>query len=67
MKLDQDLRYDVEEQLGVDAVHDAHPIASEFKDVFGDHTFFLDERGLCIVVPKPAPHVATGNIVRVAS
>lgn len=67
MKHQQELWFEVEDQIGADAIHDDHPIVSEFREIVGDHTFFLDERGLCIVVPVEIGAPRTGNMVKVAS
>ena len=67
MRLQEETRFEIEDQLGIDSIHENHPVASEFKEIFGDHTFFLDERGLCIVVPVEVDGPEIGNIVKVAS
>ena len=67
MKLHTELRYKVEEQLGAEAIPDEHPVAPELKEIFGDHTFFLDQEGLNIVVPRPTAETESGNLVKVAS
>lgn len=67
MKLETDIRFEIEDQLGLDSIHDDHPAASEFREIFGDHTFFLNEQGLCIVVPVEADTPEMGNVVKVAS
>ena len=67
MRLQEETRFEIEDQLGIDSIHEYHPAASEFREIFGDHTFFLDERGLCIVVPVEIDRLETGNMVKVAS
>jgi len=67
MRLRQETRFEIEDQLGVDSIHEEHPAASEFREIFGDHTFFLGEQGLCIVVPVETDAPETGNFVKVAS
>lgn len=67
MKFQSDAKYKVEEQIGAEALPDEHPSASELKEIFGDHTFFLDQEGLTIVVPEPASDNASGNVVKIAS
>jgi hypothetical protein len=51
------------------AVPADHPAAQELGEVFGDHTFFVDEEGLSIVEPAPASASPpeTGQIVKIAS
>ena len=67
MKLLEEVRFEVEDQLGIDAIHDDHPFAADFKEIFGDHTFFLDEGGLSIVVPEESVAPEMGSMVKVAS
>ncbi len=57
----------VEEQLGIEAVSEEHPNSTRLKEAFGDHTFFLDARGLNIVEPNPSPESSSGNLVKLAS
>lgn len=57
----------VEDQIGVEAVSDEHAAIPKLREVFGDHTFFLDARGLIIVEPKPSPETSSGNVVKLAS
>lgn len=56
-------------QFKAEPVPDDHPMAEQFRGVFGDHTFFLDHGGLHIVEPgAPYPGGAeTGRVVRLAS
>jgi len=56
----------VEDQLGIAAVPEEHPVTSDLKDAFGDHTFFLDAGGLNIVEPNPLPGSENGSVVKVA-
>lgn len=67
MKLDSAKRQKVEEQLSMKAVSEDHPSAPELKDALGDHTFFLDEKGLNIVEPSTRSESSDGNLVKVAS
>lgn len=67
MRLHEETRFEIEDQLGIDSIHENHPVASDFREIFGDHTFFLDQRGLCIVVPVATDAPETGNMVKVAS
>ena len=62
MKLDAAQLPKVEQQLGVNAIPEEHPIISDPKEVFGDHTFFIDTVGVMIVVPKPMTEKPTGQI-----
>jgi hypothetical protein len=38
-------------QLDAEVVPEDHPAVTELTDVFGDHTFFLDDRGLKVLEP----------------
>lgn len=56
------------------ALLDAHPIPDDspamgqLNDLFGDHTFFIDNDGLHIVEPaEPAASVPTGKVVKLAA
>jgi len=67
MKLEGMQLKTVEEQLGVDAIPEEHPVTPELKRAFGDHTFFLDTEGLNIVEPDPETESASGAVVKLAS
>ncbi len=67
MKLNAAQLRKVEEQLGVDAVPEEHPVTPDLKEAFGDHTFFFDFAGLNIVEPNPSPESSSGNVVKVAT
>jgi hypothetical protein len=43
-----------------------HSITPKLRQAFGDHTFFANSKGLCIVEPAVADS-GVGNIVKVAS
>jgi hypothetical protein len=57
----------VERQLGFQSVPDDHPVMSDLKDTFGDHTFFLDTKGLNIVEFDTAADGTSGIIFKLAS
>lgn len=67
MKLNASQRRKVEDQLGVDAIPEGHPVASDLKQAFGDHTFFLDAGGLNIVETTASPESSNCNVVKLAS
>ena len=67
MRLDDAQKRNVEEQLGVAALPEEHPVMSDLKEIFGDHTFFLDAAGLNIVEPNQSSESSNGSLVRVAS
>jgi len=41
-------------QMDAQVLPDDHPAVTQLTDVFGDHTFFLDERGLKVLEPTEA-------------
>jgi hypothetical protein len=41
-------------QFEAEVVPDDHPAVPQLKDLFGNHTFFLDTRGLKCWSPRPA-------------
>jgi hypothetical protein len=55
-------------QFEASAVPDNHPIVPQLSDLFGDHTFFLDDSGLSIVEPtSELPGVAAAKVVSLAN
>ncbi len=56
-------------QLNAEAIPAEHPMMSQLERLFGDHTYFLDSRGLNIVEPVEAGHVDghLGVVVNLAS
>ena len=42
-------------QSGAQAIPDTHPAVPQLSELFGDHTFFLDDSGLLIVEPTDVP------------
>jgi hypothetical protein len=56
-------------QLNAEAIPAEHPMMSQLERLFGDHTYFLDSRGLNIVEPVEAGHVdgRLGVVVNLAS
>lgn len=54
MKLTSDQVTKTLETFDAQAIPDSHPVVSELTGLFGDHTFFVDVRGLNIVEPAPA-------------
>ena len=43
-------------QLNAEAIPHEHPMMPQLERLFGDHTYFLDSRGLNIVEPVEAGH-----------
>jgi hypothetical protein len=55
-------------QLEAQALPENHPSAPELSKLFGEHAFFLDERGLNIVVPiKGGDEDQAGAVVGIAA
>ena len=48
-------------QLDAEVLPDNHPAVPQLNTLFGDHTFFLDSKGLNIVEPTAEP---TGGELR---
>jgi hypothetical protein len=42
-------------QFEAEAIPDSHPALPRLNELFGDHTFFLDSKGLNIVEPTAEP------------
>ena len=66
MKLSPELVERTLSQFDAQALPDDHPSLPELSRLFGEHTFFLDEVGLNIVVPDDEQEQA-GEVVRVAA
>jgi hypothetical protein len=69
MKLNSALVERTLNQFEAEAIPDTHPVIPVLKERFGDHTFFLDGKGLNIVEPtKPAQEgTAAAKVVNLAS
>jgi hypothetical protein len=68
MKLDSDMLERALDQFEAEALPDDHPVVPKLNEVFGEHTFFLDDDGLHIIEPaEPAQDgELIGDVVRVA-
>lgn len=66
MKLNSELVDRTLNQIDAQAVPEDGPLFTRLKDIFGDHTFFLDNSGLNIVEPMDGSPQA-GNVVNLAS
>jgi hypothetical protein len=58
-------------QFEAQALPDDHPAVPQLNELFGDHTFFIDNTGLNVVEPIDAPEAAeaespTAKIVNLA-
>jgi hypothetical protein len=65
MKLSSEKLGSVLEQIDADVIHDDHPSLPRLREVFGDHTFFVDDSGLTIIQPLDQ-HPQTGGLVKIA-
>ena len=55
MKLNSEQVQQTLAQINAQVVPDSHPAVTQLTDVFGDHTFFLDESGLKVLEPSDVP------------
>jgi hypothetical protein len=55
------------DQFEAQAIPEDHPVAAQLNDLFGDHTFFLDTKGLNVVEPvDPVIDGETAKVVNLA-
>jgi hypothetical protein len=66
MKLRLEKLESVLEQIDVEVIPDGHPSLPKLRNVFGDHTFFVDDSGLIIIEPLEQ-HPVTGELIKIAS
>ena len=55
-------------QVNAHVLPDNHPTISQLTNVFGDHTFFVDEQGLKVLEPAEVPETGmqSGEIISLA-
>jgi hypothetical protein len=55
-------------QMEAEVLPDTHPATAQLIDLFGDHTFFLDQSGLKVLEPAEtsASDVQTSQVVSIA-
>lgn len=55
-------------QMNAHVLPDNHPAVTQLTDVFGDHTFFLDEQGLKVLEPAEVPETGmqSGQVLSLA-
>jgi len=54
-------------QIRAEAIPDDDPVVPELSDLFGDHTFFIDDNGLNIVEPiETGGRLQSAQVVNVA-
>lgn len=56
-------------QFKAQALPDDHPAVAQLNQLFGEHTYFLDDSGLYIVEPAQAPDASEqqGVVIKLAS
>lgn len=67
MKLNAAQQSHVEDQLGIEALPDENPAMPKLKEVFGEHTFFVDAEGLNVVEEHPEETNPSGVVIKLAS
>lgn len=67
MKLNAAQQAHVEDQLGIEALPEENPAMPKLKEVFGDHTFFVDAEGLNVVEQHPEESNPSGVVIKLAS
>jgi hypothetical protein len=57
------------DQFEADVIPDENPVIAKLNDLFGEHTFFLDQHGLNIVEPVEAaePSAECARVVKLAN
>jgi len=65
MKLSSEKLGSILEQIDAEVIPDNHPSLPKLREVFGDHTFFVDDGGLTIIQPLDQ-HRQTGGLVKIA-
>jgi len=55
-------------QFDAQVLPDNHPAVTQLSNLFGDHTFFLDDSGLKVLEPAEAPELESraGQVVSLA-
>jgi hypothetical protein len=55
-------------QFSAEVLPDDHPAVTQLNNLFGDHTFFLDDSGLKVLEPTGVPEMEaqTGEVVSLA-
>lgn len=68
MKLNSNQVEQTLNQMNAHVLPDDHPAVTQLTNVFGDHTFFLDESGLKVLEPAEMPETEaqSGEVVSLA-
>jgi hypothetical protein len=55
-------------EIDAKVLPDDHPAVAEFSNLFGDHTFFLDAKGLNVLeaIERPKMEVQAGEVINIA-
>lgn len=55
-------------QMDAHVLPDSHPAVTQLTSMFGDHTFFLDKRGLNVLEPAEVPETGmqSGEVLNLA-
>jgi hypothetical protein len=67
MKLDAGQIGIIRERYSSEPVGEDNPALAKLQETFGDHSFFLDSRGLHIIEPDPDHENTMGYVVKIAS
>ena len=67
MKLDATQIGVIRDRYASEPVADDNPALPRLQESFGDHSFFLDARGLHIIEPDPDHEDTMGYVVKIAS
>jgi hypothetical protein len=56
------------DQMNAQVVPDSHPAVTQLTNLFGNHTFFLDESGLKVLEPSEVPETdgQSGEVISLA-
>jgi hypothetical protein len=54
-------------QFEAHVIPEDHPLVPKLNELFGDHTFFLDGKGLNVVEPNESAGTPVGTVVNLAN
>ncbi|HLZ02290.1 MAG TPA: hypothetical protein VKR55_09075 [Bradyrhizobium sp.] len=68
MKLNETQVKQTLNQMDAHVLPDSHPAVTQLTTMFGDHTFFLDKRGLNVLEPAETPETGmqSGEVLNLA-
>ena len=66
MKLDAAQVKQTMSQLDAQVLPEDHPAVPQLNNMFGDHTFFIDQSGLKVLEPVDSPDGQTGEVFSLA-